>query len=98
MVLHSLLFAPSSIFATLSMGHDEMTNVRDLDIALLNKYKDRIWFYYAEHDNWVGEQREAILRSINADLGYVRVVHGQRDIPHAFCISENNFLHCKLVA
>lgn len=86
-VLHALLFAPTSIFAILSMAHDEMNTVRDLDIGLLNKYKDRIWFYYAEKDNWVGEQKEVVLRSINADSDYVRVVHGHRDIPHAFCIS-----------
>ncbi|KAF7967560.1 hypothetical protein HWV62_33941 [Athelia sp. TMB] len=86
-VLHALLFAPTSIYATLSMAHDEMNNVRDLDIALLTEYKDRIWFYYAEKDNWVGEQKELVLRSINAEPDYVRVVHGHREIPHAFCIS-----------
>lgn len=69
------------------MGHDEMSNVRDLDVALLDKHKDRIWFYYAEKDDWVGDQREAVLHAINADPGYVRVVRGHRDIPHAFCIS-----------
>lgn len=96
-VLHALLFAPTSIFAALSMAHDEMNNVRDLDVALLNQHKDRIWFYYAERDNWVGDQREVVLRSINADPDYVRVVHGHRDIPHAFCISELLYFLSKFV-
>jgi hypothetical protein len=70
------------------MAHDELANVRDLDTALLNKHKDLIWMYYAEKDDWVSDQRETVLRAIDADPGYVRVVHGHRDIPHAFCISE----------
>jgi hypothetical protein len=87
MVLHSLLSSPSSIFAILTMGHEEMVNIRDLDTALLDEHKDRIWLYYAEKDGWVGNQKEAVLRAIDAYPGYVRVVHGHRDIPHAFCIS-----------
>lgn len=70
------------------MAHEEMSQVRELDTALLSEYKDRIWFYYAEHDDWVGEQREVVLRTFNADSDSVRVVRGHRDIPHAFCISK----------
>lgn len=70
------------------MGYDEMVNVRDLDSALLEKHKDRIWLYYGERDDWVGDQREAVLRAIDAHPGYAGVVYGHKDIPHAFCISE----------
>jgi hypothetical protein len=70
------------------MGCDEMINVRDLDTPLLAEHKDRIWFYYSEKDDWVGNQREAVLRAVDADPEYARVVHGHRDIPHSFCISE----------
>lgn len=70
------------------MAHDEMNGIRDLDTTLLNIHKEHIWFYYAEKDDWVGDQREAVLCAINADPAYVRVVHGPMDIPHAFCISQ----------
>jgi hypothetical protein len=72
------------------MSHDEMNNIRDLDTSLLDKHKDRIWFYYAEKDDWVDDQREVVLQAIDDDPENVRVVRGHKDIPHAFCISEWN--------
>ena len=87
-VLHSLLSSPTAIFAALSMAHDEVNNIRDLDTSLLDKHKDKIWFYYAEQDEWVDNQREVVLHAIDAEPGYVRVVRGHKDIPHAFCISK----------
>lgn len=85
-VLQGLIQSPTSIFAALTMAHEEMNQVRELDTALLHKYKDRIWFYYADHDDWVGEQRGFVLRVLDADSDYVKVVPG---IPHAFCISKS---------
>ena len=72
------------------MGHHEMNNIRVLDTVLLNKHKERIWFYFGEKDGWVGDQREAVLRAVDADPECVRAVRGHADIPHAFCISELN--------
>lgn len=69
-----------------------MKIVRELDNALLEKHQKRIWFYYAEHDNWVGDQREVVLRIIDNELVSLRVVRGHRDIPHAFCISKHTCL------
>lgn len=69
------------------MAHDEMNNIRDLDTLLLNMHKGRMWFYYAEKDDWVGDQREAVVRAINAGPANLRLVHGSLDIPHAFPIS-----------
>jgi hypothetical protein len=74
------------------MGHDEMTNIRDLDAALLDEHKERIWFYYAEKDDWVGEERETVLRAIDANLAHARVIRGPADIPHAFCINHGEQL------
>ena len=70
------------------MAHDEVNNIRDLDTSLLDKHKDKIWFYYAEQDEWVDNQREVVMHAIDAESGYVRVVRGHKDIPHAFCISK----------
>jgi hypothetical protein len=72
----------------MTMAHDEMLNIRELDTATLDKYRHQIWFYFAEKDDWVEQGREMILQVFRADpASTVRVVHGHRDIPHAFCIS-----------
>jgi len=70
------------------MAADEMKTIRDLDTTLLNEHKHRLWMYFAEEDEWVGEQKAVVLRSFEADPETIRVVHGHHDIPHAFCISE----------
>lgn len=72
------------------MARDEMATITDLDTVLLNEHKHRIWMFFAENDEWVGEQRAIILRLFDADPESIRVVHGHRDIPHAFCISEHD--------
>jgi len=86
-VLRSFLLSPPSIFAAMTMAHDEMLNIRELDAATLDKYRHEIWIYFAEMDDWVGRERESILKVFKVDIGTVRVVNGHRDIPHAFCIS-----------
>ncbi|KDQ63374.1 hypothetical protein JAAARDRAFT_29400 [Jaapia argillacea MUCL 33604] len=87
-VLKSLINSPMTIFSALTMAHDEMKTIRELDVALLDEYRHRICMYFAEDDDWVGEQREAILAAFQADPGTVRIVHGHPDIPHAFCINH----------
>lgn len=86
-VLQSFLLTPSSIFAAMTMAHDEMLDIRELDVTTLEKHRHQICFYFAEKDDWVDQARETILQAFRADPGTVRVVHGHRDIPHAFCIS-----------
>lgn len=91
-VLQSFLLSPSSIFAAMTMAHDEMLNIKDLDAVTLDKYRHQIWFYFAENDDWVDQGRETILQVFGADPGTVKVVHGRRDIPHAFCINHSEEL------
>ncbi|KAH7930549.1 hypothetical protein BV22DRAFT_1000347 [Leucogyrophana mollusca] len=91
-VLQSLLRSAKVIYATMTMAHDEMKTIRDLDVATLNAHQHRIYLYFAENDDWVGEQREVILKAFESDPGSVRVVHGHRDIPHAFCINHGEEL------
>jgi hypothetical protein len=69
------------------MAHEEMQTIRDLDRSLLEEHKHRICVYFADRDDWVGEQREAIIQAFQADPGHTRIVRGGSDIPHAFCIS-----------
>ncbi|KAG2075090.1 hypothetical protein BDR04DRAFT_1091931 [Suillus decipiens] len=89
-VLQSFLLSPSSIFAAMTMAHDEMLSIRELDVATLNTYRHQIWVYFAEHDDWVDKGREVILQVFRPDRTTVKVVHGHRDIPHAFCINHSN--------
>ena len=69
------------------MAHDEMVTVRDLDVDFLRDFAENVWFYYAEEDGWVGEQRGVVLRALRGTSAESRVVHGRGGVPHAFCIS-----------
>ncbi|KAG1825749.1 uncharacterized protein BJ212DRAFT_1315857 [Suillus subaureus] len=91
-VLQSFLLSPSSIFAAMTMAHDEMLSIRELDVTTLETYRHQIWFYFAENDDWVDKGREMILQVFGPEPDTVKVVHGHRDIPHAFCISHGEEL------
>jgi len=67
------------------MANDEMNIIRDLDNQLLDANRHCLWFFYAEKDDWVGIQREVVLKSLS---DVERVVHGEHGIPHAFCIRK----------
>lgn len=69
------------------MGDEEMLQIRDLDVALLQQHRQRLWFYFADRDNWVGKQRHHILSNFKPDIGSLRITLGEPFIPHAFCIS-----------
>ncbi|KAA1471578.1 hypothetical protein DENSPDRAFT_865247 [Dentipellis sp. KUC8613] len=91
-VLSSLLRSRHSIHACLTMADDEMRTIRQLDTELLKEHHERLWFYFAEDDDWVGKQRDAILECLRDAPSAVKVVHGHRDIPHAFCINHGEEL------
>ncbi|TRM65957.1 hypothetical protein BD626DRAFT_546363 [Schizophyllum amplum] len=86
-VVKGLLGSPTAAFSALTMANDEMKQIQDLDAALLEEHRHRIWMYFAEEDGWVGDQREVILHSFHPEPGSVRIVHDVHGIPHAFCIS-----------
>jgi hypothetical protein len=86
-VLRGLLRAPAAIYAALTMAHDEMETVRELDVGFLRDFAENVWFYYAEEDGWVGEERGVVLRALRGTAAEGRVVHGRGGVPHAFCIS-----------
>jgi hypothetical protein len=77
------------------MAHEEMLTIKDLDAALLDKYKEKVYVYLADKDDWVGlANKDAILRALSPveaeHHGSVKIVHGREDIPHAFCISNHS--------
>ncbi|KAF9502486.1 alpha/beta-hydrolase [Pleurotus eryngii] len=91
-VLEGLLRSPSSILATLSMADDEMKLVRDLDIQVLKRNNLKVWMYFAQSDDWVGDSKDVILHSFQPDEGSARVAHGHHGIPHAYCIEHGEHL------
>jgi hypothetical protein len=66
-----------------------MRTITELDEELMNEHQHKLWLYFAEHDDWVGDSKEEIIGTFHADHEAVRIVHGEADIPHAFCISES---------
>jgi hypothetical protein len=87
-VLQEFISSGTSIAASLSMAHEEMKTIRNLDTALLADHKDKLYFYFAESDNWVGKEREALFQALDPDSESPKMIRGQSGIPHAFCISE----------
>lgn len=75
------------------MAGEEMETVREPDIDLLNAHRHRICTYFADHDDWVADQKDRILRAFHPDAEAVKVTHGDHGVPHAFCISEFPLCH-----
>ncbi|KAF8270146.1 hypothetical protein EI94DRAFT_1681141 [Lactarius quietus] len=88
-VLRRFLQAPAAIYASFTMADDEMKTVRELDASYLGEFGAKSWFYYAERDDWVGGQREVVLRALSGTSAEAQVVHGRSDIPHGFCINHS---------
>ena len=97
LVLQRLLHSPSSIAAALNMAGEEMIAVQGLDLVLLEEHRQRLWFYYAGHDDWVGLEKNKLLSSFYPDERSQRIVQDESEIPHAFCISKTfpPFFHAK---
>ncbi|KAF9650337.1 alpha/beta-hydrolase [Thelephora ganbajun] len=87
-VLRDLLRSPTAIYACLTLADEEMKTITALDEGLINEHQHKLWLYFAEHDDWVGDSKEEIIRMFHPDHEAVRVVRGEADIPHAFCINH----------
>ncbi|KAF8898924.1 hypothetical protein BD779DRAFT_1486254 [Infundibulicybe gibba] len=87
-VLVDFLRSPRSIMSSLSMAHDEMSAIRDLDLSWIDHKTQRLFIYLADHDDWVGNQKTTILEFLTETGLICGIVHGQPGIPHAFCISK----------
>ncbi|KAF8213247.1 hypothetical protein K438DRAFT_1803655 [Mycena galopus ATCC 62051] len=87
-VLRSLLNSRATIFACLSMAHEEMVTIREPDPALLNDHRHRICLYYAAEDDWVSTHKAKITSMYSPDEVVTRVVENA-NVPHAFCLSHS---------
>lgn len=88
-VLRGLLRSPTAIYACLTLADEEMKTIMGLEEELMNKHQHKLWLYFAEHDDWVGDSREVITKAFHPDHEAARIVRGEADIPHAFCISKS---------
>jgi hypothetical protein len=81
------------------MANDEMETVRELDTDFLRDFAQNLWFYYAEEDDWVGDQSAVVLRALRGTGAPTEshVVLGRPGIPHAFCISASFFLRVVII-
>ena len=79
----------TAIHSALAMANEEMKTIRDLDIDIIRKYQHKLWFYYAERDDWVGEEKKRLLRLLDPITYPSRYVLAPTGVPHAFCISES---------
>ena len=68
------------------MARDEMHIITALDVSFLSQHSSKLWFYYAERDDWVGKERESVMQVLREPAAF-RTVPG---IPHAFCICGFN--------
>ncbi|KIY45799.1 hypothetical protein FISHEDRAFT_48609 [Fistulina hepatica ATCC 64428] len=85
-VLRRLVTSPRAVYAALTMAHDEMTIIKELDDIISHlDHASKIWIYFAAHDDWVGHHKATILSRFTDEE---RIVHGPPGVPHAFCISE----------
>jgi hypothetical protein len=95
LILQSFIRSPNAVRSSLCMAHDEMKSIRELDVQLIREKTHHLWMYFAERDDWVGENREHIVEAFSDNEVHIKIVHGDRDIPHAFCISMWNARLCQ---
>ncbi|KAJ6519647.1 hypothetical protein C8R45DRAFT_952225 [Mycena sanguinolenta] len=86
-VLRSLLNSRTTIFACLSMAHEEMNTIREPDPVLLNEHRHRIYLYYAAEDDWVSIH-QAKMTSLYLPDEATRIVENA-NVPHAFCLAHS---------
>lgn len=90
-MLRAFIESSTAVHSSLAMANEEMKSIKNLDTDVIEQYQDKLRVFHAEQDDWVGEERERLLRL----LDHIRVAHPSRfiiaptGVPHAFCISES---------
>ncbi|KAG9018868.1 hypothetical protein FRB90_008805 [Tulasnella sp. 427] len=83
-----MLRSPIAVTSALRMARDEMEVIKDLDTPLLTKYSDKIYFYYALKDDWVGQEKGAVIATLGGSSE--RITEDPTDTPHAFVITKRH--------
>ncbi|KAF9566141.1 hypothetical protein CPC08DRAFT_129803 [Agrocybe pediades] len=89
LVLRDFLSSQSCVLASLSMAKQEMSTITDLDVAFLSQHTSQLFFYYGQKDDWVGEEKQALIQCFDSGNELMNVAHGPPDVPHAFCINHS---------
>jgi len=85
--MQRLIQSPFSVFAALTLAHDEMQTIKALDVELLHELKSRIKWLYGLVDEWVGIQGDEVVRHLGREVAAKNLQYA--DLPHAFCIRES---------
>ncbi|KAF9056550.1 hypothetical protein BJ165DRAFT_1434489 [Panaeolus papilionaceus] len=91
-VLRQFVSSSSCVLASLCMAHEEMKTIKEPDFKFLQKTSDRLYFYYAENDDWVGNEKCRILDKLDPTESSSSVVRGPSEVPHAFCINHSDIV------
>ena len=86
-VIQKLVKSPSSVFAALTMAHDEMQTVKALNVELLDELKSKIKWLYGFVDEWVGMHGDELVRHLGREVAAQNTRYA--DLPHAFCIRKS---------
>ena len=89
LALRHFIGSSIAVHSSLAMADEEMKTIRDLDIDIIQKCRHILWFYHAEQDDWVGEERKRLLGLLDSIVHPSRFVLAPAGVPHAFCISES---------
>jgi hypothetical protein len=96
LVLHAFIGSATAVHSSLAMASEEMKRIRNLDIDVIDQYQRKLRFFYAEQDDWVGEERKRLLRLLDSNrvANPSRFIIAPTGVPHAFCISESKLFAC----
>lgn len=97
-MLHAFIGSSTAVHSSLAMANEEMKCIRNLDIDVIDQYQRKLCFFYAEQDDWVGEERKQLFGLLDSNLvaNPSRFIIAPTGVPHAFCISESKlfaFMH-----
>lgn len=91
-VLWSFLSSPSAVLTSLIMAGEEMRTIKDLNTQFLEEVRDKLYFFFATEDDWVGSNKELIMKALSGGARAIQIVHGRHGIPHAYCINHSEEL------
>ena len=96
-VLRSLINSPRSVLSALTLAHEEMLTIKEVNSALFQGTRHRLLLVFAEEDDWVGSNKETILREVGHESTSVIIHNARHGIPHAYCISKRSSIVSELL-
>jgi len=83
-----MLRSKRAVAAALEMARDEMNTVEALDADTLRENREKIFVYYAAKDDWVGDEKTAVLEVLGRSDE--RTYDDPGDTPHSFCVTREH--------